>query len=61
MLRSAQTLLPPHQVVFLLTERPRTEEVLRRPAERAWLLAVWVGVVGFCLAFWAAVTLILLW
>jgi hypothetical protein len=59
MLRSGQSLLPPHQVVLLLADRPRPEEVRRPLAERAWLVAVWVGVVGFCLAFWAAVTLIL--
>ena len=59
MSRSARPLLPPHQVVLLLTDRPRTEEALRPLAERAWLVAVWVGVLGFCLAFWAAVTLLL--
>ena len=59
MLRSAPPLLRPHQAVSLLTERPHTEEVFRRPAERVWLLAVWAGVVGFCLAFWAVVTFVL--
>jgi hypothetical protein len=59
MSRSAQSLLSPHQVALLSTGRPRPEEVVRPLAERAWLVAVWVGVVGFCLAFWAAVALIL--
>ncbi|WP_245665452.1 hypothetical protein [Actinoplanes subtropicus] len=59
MLRSAQSLLSPHEVALVLAGRPRPEEVVRPPAERAWLVAVWVGVVGFCLAFWAAVALIL--
>jgi hypothetical protein len=59
MLRSAQSLLPPHQVVLLLTDRGRPDEVPRPLAERAWLVAVWVVAVGFCLAFWAAVALIL--
>ena len=57
--RSAQPLLPPQQVVLFLTDRPRSEEVLRPMAERAWLVAVWAGVIGFCLAFWTAVTLLL--
>ena len=59
MSRSAQSRLSPYQVALLLPGRPRPEDVVRPPAERAWLAAVWVGVVGFCLAFWTAVALIL--
>jgi len=47
MSRSAHTLLPPH-----------SGPDLRSPAERALLMAVWSGVVVFCLAFWAVVTMI---
>ena len=59
--RSAPSLPPPRQAVLLLTDRdrPRREEALRSPAERVLLVATWVGVVGFCLAFWTAVTLLL--
>lgn len=57
--RSAQSLLSPHQVTFRHAVRSNAEEGVRTPAERARLVAVWIGVVGFCLAFWAAVALIL--
>ena len=57
--RPAHSLLSAHEVALLLPSAPRPDEIRRPPAERAWLVAVWVGVVGFCLAFWAAVALIL--
>lgn len=44
MSRSAQA------VLFAAPDRD-----LRSPAERALLMAVWTGVIVFCLGFWAAV------
>lgn len=51
MSRSAQSLLPPREAVYSGPD-------VRSPAERALLMAVWTGVVVFCLAFWAVVTLL---
>lgn len=63
MSRSAQSLLPPYHAVALpairyTPERAGAVEELRPPAERVQLVAVWMGIVAFCLAFWAAVTVL---
>jgi len=61
--RSAQSLLPPPQAVVRTAigytpDGPRPREDLRTPAESVQVVAVWTGVVVFCLAFWAAVTML---
>jgi hypothetical protein len=63
MSRTAQSLLPPPQAVVLpairyAPERTRPAEEVRPAAERVQLVAVWMGIVTFCLAFWVAVTVL---